>query len=182
MTYWKFLISLSYIFFTFTYPKAIANETFVLKTAIENFGDHVAVDQSSPIKSSQVFKVVFDVGRQNNDGGINQSFDSLARFINMHVANGSPIGNINLALVIHGKAAFDSLNKKAYEERFLAVNPNTELLNALMENNVKIYLCGQTAGFLSIGKKELQAGIKMSLSAMTAHALLQQEGYTLNPF
>jgi len=28
----------------------------------------------------------------------------------------------------------------------------------------------------------LLPGVEMALSAMTAHAILQQEGYTLNPF
>jgi len=28
----------------------------------------------------------------------------------------------------------------------------------------------------------LAPGVEMTLSAMTAHALLQQDGYTMNPF
>jgi hypothetical protein len=30
--------------------------------------------------------------------------------------------------------------------------------------------------------EDLLPGVEMALSAMTAHALLQQQGYTFNPF
>ncbi|HBH44411.1 MAG TPA: hypothetical protein DDY28_08390, partial [Hyphomonas atlantica] len=43
-------------------------------------------------------------------------------------------------------------------------------------------LCGQTAAYRDVTKADLLPGVEMSLSAMTAHAQLQQDGYTLNPF
>lgn len=159
-----------------------AENTFMSGPLIQNYGAHAPVEQDMPLDPTTTFKIAFDVGQQNADGGVNRSFDSLARFLNMHVANGVKPKNIKLALVIHGKAAFDTLNKAGFESRFLKANPNQALLSELMKNNVDIYVCGQTAGFLSIKRDELQKGITMSLSAMTAHALLQKEGYTLNPF
>jgi len=33
-----------------------------------------------------------------------------------------------------------------------------------------------------VGKDDLLPGVERVLSAMTLHALLQQQGYTLNPF
>ncbi len=42
--------------------------------------------------------------------------------------------------------------------------------------------CGQSAASNHIANADLLPGVKMSLSAMTAQALLQQSGYTLNPF
>jgi intracellular sulfur oxidation DsrE/DsrF family protein len=47
---------------------------------------------------------------------------------------------------------------------------------------VKIIVCGQTAAYYGVKTDELLPGVQMALSAMTAHALLQQQGYTLNPF
>jgi intracellular sulfur oxidation DsrE/DsrF family protein len=106
----------------------------------------------------------------------------------MHVTHGIQAKNIQLALVVHGKAGFDLLKDKVYQkyQQALAVdvkgNPNTPLIDELIKNNVKIYLCGQSAAYVGIKNEDLHSGVKMSLSAMTAHALLQQEGYTLNPF
>ena len=68
------------------------------------------------------------------------------------------------------------------DERYGAQNANAGLIAALIDAGVRIELCGQTAAFRDITQEDLLPGITMSLSAMTSHALLQQEGYTLNPF
>ena len=47
---------------------------------------------------------------------------------------------------------------------------------------MSIQLCGQTAVARDISADDLLPGVTMALSAMTAHAQLQQAGYTLNPF
>ena len=45
-----------------------------------------------------------------------------------------------------------------------------------------VYLCGQSAAAYGIDKGDLIPGVEMALSAMTAHAVLSAEGYSLNPF
>tara|TARA_Y100000588_G_scaffold170524_1_gene184375 strand:+ start:507 stop:614 length:108 start_codon:yes stop_codon:yes gene_type:complete len=35
---------------------------------------------------------------------------------------------------------------------------------------------------MKVKQQQLIPGVQMALSAMTAHAQLQQQGYTLNPF
>jgi intracellular sulfur oxidation DsrE/DsrF family protein len=47
---------------------------------------------------------------------------------------------------------------------------------------VRIIVCGQKAAYYNVTSDDLLPGVKMALPAMTAHALLQQQGYTLNPF
>jgi len=56
------------------------------------------------------------------------------------------------------------------------------LIKELTENGVEIYLCGQSAAYYGIEKKDLLPNVRMALSAMTAHAILQQKDYTVNPF
>ena len=51
-----------------------------------------------------------------------------------------------------------------------------------MSNNVRVILCGQSAAAYDVKNDELVNGVEVELSAMTAHALLQQKGYTMNPF
>lgn len=148
---------------------------------IADFGKNATVTTHSVSKDA-VFKVAFDVGSPANAGGINRKFDSLARFINMHVAAGVNKENIELALVVHGKASFDLLDNPAYQKLFKQDNPNKALLQALLANNVRVILCGQTATAYEISLPQLVEGSEIELSAMTAHALLQQAGYTVNPF
>lgn len=115
-------------------------------------------------------------------GEVNRKIETLARFINMHVANGVSAENIHLALVVHGKAGFDLLKSRLYQEKFNSTNANSALLQDLMKNQVQIYLCGQSAAYYDIDKPLLEPGVKMALSAMTAHAVLNSKGYSLNPF
>ena len=52
----------------------------------------------------------------------------------------------------------------------------------MMGQGVRIIICGQSAAANGVRADELIEGVEVELSAMTAHALLQQAGYTVNPF
>jgi len=41
---------------------------------------------------------------------------------------------------------------------------------------------GPSSLYYDVATEDLLPGVKMAVSAMTAHALLQQQGYTVNPF
>lgn len=145
-------------------------------------GGNYLVEEALPIPTDTVFKIAFDVARQAEPGKLSGQINSLARFINMHVRSGVPIENIQLALVVHGGASQDLLANAYYQDEFNTDNKNAPLLSALMNNNTRVYVCGQSAMHYGVSKDKLVDGVQMSLSAMTQHALLQQQGYTLNPF
>ena len=113
-----------------------------------------------------------------NATGPGRALVTPARFLNMHVAAGVPEENIHLAVVVHGGAYRDLLNAESYG----AENPNAPLIEQLIAHGVTIELCGQTAAYRDVSEDDLLPGVTISLSAMTSHALLQQQGYTLNPF
>lgn len=150
----------------------------------ENFGETAEVDADFAIPPWMVFKVAFDVSAPAEAGEVSRKLNTPARFINMHVRAGVREENISLAVVVHGKAAFDLLTDKAYKTHNpdAAGNASGALVKALLDEGVHIYLCGQTAAAYGLEKEELIPGVEMSLSAMTAHAWLQQQDYTLNPF
>lgn len=162
---------------------AHAAEPFSMGPVLKDFGPSVNnVEQTQPLTGKERFKVAFDVGNQGDQEQPNRQFISLARFINMHVKAGVPLENIELALVVHGKASFDLLKDTVYDEKYLVSNPNTALLKELMDLGVQVAVCAQSAGFLGIKNEDLLPGVEVALSAMTKHALLQQQGYTINPF
>ena len=104
----------------------------------------------------------------------------------MHVAAGLKASNIDLAMVIHGGAVKDMTQNAHYQtleaNKDDKLNLNAKLIKALQAHGVKFYVCGQSATYYGVKTENLLPGVKMSLSAMTAHALLQQQDYTLNPF
>lgn len=139
----------------------------------EDFGPHATIAGAAPVAADAVFRVSFDTKTKADDGAANRTLTSAARFINMHVAAGVEVSNINLAVVVHGKAVHDVV---------AASDANLALIDALTTNNVRIIVCGQSAAYYGVATTDLAPRVEMALSAMTAHARLQQNGYTLNPF
>ena len=96
----------------------------------------------------------------------------------MHALAGVPDAYVSVAVVVHGAAAMDLVS----EAKRGGPNPNAALIAELVAAGATIQLCGQTAASRGITQDDLLPGVTLALSAMTAHALLQQDGYTLNPF
>jgi len=140
----------------------------------EEFGPHYPVEGIVRVPQDAEFAVAFDVARPAEDDTRNRGFESAARFINMHASLGVDPENIRIAVVVHGGAVKDLL---ASED-----NPSREMVEQLLDYGVRFIVCGQSAAGQGIAQDDLIPGVEMALSAMTAHALLQQRGYTVNPF
>lgn len=160
-----------------------AAEKYSMGPVIQDFGPTIDnVVQTHPLQGDEYFNVAFDVSEASTSEQPNRGFVSAARFLNMHVKAGIPVDHINIAIVVHGKAGQDLLTDDGYQLRELTNNPNKKLLNALMQAGVQVSVCAQSAGFLGMKNEEFIPGVEVALSAMTKHALLQQQGFTLNPF
>lgn len=158
-------------------------DDFHAGTIITDYGQVATINMDQPLPKRLRLKVSFDAAKSGEPGKVNRNFDSLARFINMHAEAGIPIKRIKVAMVVHGGASHDLTNAAHYGDKYDgAENANAGLIKALTEVGVRFYLCGQSAAYHDIDNSDLLPGVEMSLSAMTAHALLQQDGYTLNPF
>jgi len=139
-------------------------------------------DRDIELPKDFIYKAVFDVTTTSSSAkNHSRRLESVARFINMHVLNGVPIENIQLAVVIHGKAAKDTLTDKAYQKYHQHDNPNIELIEQLHKQGVEFFICGQSAAFLGYSKEQLVKPVKLALSAMTQLVILQKEGYALLP-
>lgn len=159
-------------------PAAHAEQSrFTTGPVIADYGPVADVEGAAPIPAHTRFKVVFDVSEGADPGTVNRGLESAARFLNMHARAGIPPSHIRLAIVVRGSAARDlTVHPRPGED-----NANAGLVAALIANHVDIYLCGQSAAHADISASDLLPGVRLALSAMTAHALLQQQGYTLNP-
>jgi intracellular sulfur oxidation DsrE/DsrF family protein len=91
----------------------------------------------------------------------------------MHARAGVHADRIKVAVVVHGTAVHDVAGEAP---------ASAGLVAALVDQGVRILVCGQSAAYYDVKSDDLLPGVEMALSAMTAHALLQQQGYTLNPF
>lgn len=136
-----------------------------------------------PIPAGTVLKHVYDTSAASPPGTRSRAHETAARFVNVHAEAGVPATAINVAIVAHGPAIIDLLTPAAYAARHPGqANASAAAVTALVARNVGFYVCGQSAAAQGIAKADLLPGVKMSLSASSAHALLQMQGYTLNPF
>jgi intracellular sulfur oxidation DsrE/DsrF family protein len=153
-------------------------EAFREGALIEGYGKIADVPDAAAIPKDALFKVSWDLAKAAESGEVNRGLDTVARFMNMHHAAGIPVKRLQLAVVVHGGAYRDLLSEAAYG----GANPNAPLIDQLVAHGVQVILCGQTAAWYGVTGNDLLPGVTLSLSAMTAHALLQQQGYSLNPF
>ncbi|WP_213004113.1 DsrE family protein [Parahaliea maris] len=162
---------------TLAIPALAGPEAFKPGTVVPGFGASAPVT-AVELPADTRFMVAFDVAEAGPEDGLNRKLVTPARFLNMHGAAGVPAGNLSAAVVVHGGAWKDLLTDKARG----STNPNAGLIAELVAAGTTIQLCGQTAAMRDVGQEDLLPGVTIALSAMTAHAQLQQEGYTLNPF
>ncbi|PHS27735.1 MAG: hypothetical protein COA85_04970 [Robiginitomaculum sp.] len=178
----RFIISF-FIFMALSMPALAGPEAFHAGTAIPEYGKIADVKSDLPVPANAIFKVRFDVAKGGKVGQVNRQLETVARFINMHVAAGMSEDNIQLAVVLHGQGAVDATRDTYYGTRHEhAQNTNAALIKALVAHKVRFYVCGQTAAYYGIANEDLLPGVNMALSALTAHAVLNNEGYALNPF
>jgi intracellular sulfur oxidation DsrE/DsrF family protein len=154
-------------------------EDFATGPVFTEFGPHAPVPGATAIPQLSRFAIAYDVSTSADadEDGVrprNHGFETAARFLNMHVAAGVPKDRIQLAVVVHGKAVFDLVPGEE--------NGSEAMVRAMLKEGVRFIVCGQSAAAYGVPAEALIEGVEMQLSAMTAHALLQQDGYTVNPF
>ena len=155
----------------------------MLGPAIEGYGPTFPIDDRDvPLVDGANYKAVFDVASYSDDPDAQSArLVSVARFMNMHARNGTPVSHMDLAVVLHGKAVKNAMTHAAYRKRYGLENPNLELISRLHEAGVRFFMCGQSIAFSGVDKSELAEPVQVALSAMTMLTVLQQEGYALLP-
>lgn len=150
---------------------------------IESAGAVFAVSPDMPTPNDRDYRVAFEIATPASAPDVlNQSINTVARFLNMHAQAGVPAERLSGAIVAHGAASFELLDDEAYRQRFGVDNPNAELIRELIAAGQPVILCGQSAASRGVPVDGLIPGVQVALSAMTAFLLLQDEGYRVNPW
>lgn len=175
---WKMLVALPLVLSS----ALIYADEPSLGPAIAGYGPTYPIeDRDVALRDDFVYKLVFDAAAYKNQGSLNTTLVSVARFMNMHARHGVPIENMDIAVVAHGPALNALLTDDAYVQRYGIDNPNSELLDKLQAAGVSLYVCGQSLSFGGFEKTELASPVKVALSAMTMLTVLQSDGYALLP-
>jgi intracellular sulfur oxidation DsrE/DsrF family protein len=146
------------------------------------FGSHTPVEHDVAIPKGMVLRHVYDVTAAT-PGKRNPGFETAARFINSHVANGMAERDVAVAVVVHGTAINELTKPAVYAARHNgAANTSQAMVEEMLKKGVRFLVCGQAANSMGVKKADLLPGVELAISASSAHAVLQRQGYTLNPF
>ena len=162
-------------------PAAADSSKFSHGPVITGYGAVAKVDADLQIPPTLDHKIRYDIG-VGAPGERSKKLDAVARLMNMLAASGVPMSRIHPAIVVHNNGLWDVTDDARYTKQFGVPNPNAELVKQLIAKGVPIYVCGQSSAWMDVSKTDLIPGVKVALSAMNAHAILDSQGYSLNPF
>jgi len=127
-------------------------------------------------------KLLVDLTRSSPPDELNPAIEKVAKYVNLYAGAGVEPAAVDVAVVIHGDAVSAVLNPAAYRERFdVRANPNLELLRQLHEAGVEMYVCGQSVISDGSSPEDVVVFVQTAVSALTAVANLQQDGYAYVP-
>jgi intracellular sulfur oxidation DsrE/DsrF family protein len=90
---------------------------------------------------------------------------------------------VAVAVVVHGPAIVELTKPEVYAARNSGTsNASEAMVKEMLAKGVRFLVCGQAANAMGVKKADLLPGVELSISASSAHAILQAQGYTLNPF
>ena len=147
-------------------------------------GTHSPVPNATfSVPADQSYKVSWDISVGSaKPGEANANFEVPPRFVNQAAVLGVPRANVQVAVVVHGTAGEELLANDEYRTRKGVDNPNIALLEEMSKAGVRIILCGQTAANKKMPRDKILPFVLVAPSAAFAHAVLHQQGFTVNPF
>ena len=149
---------------------------------IKGYGEVKYFDQAASQLNKQLeYKLIFDIKSDQVKNGVNKGLWTIARTLNLFELSGIPSKKIEIVASIHGEATFITLNSNAYQDKFGRDNPNSNIIQQLNDNGVKLYVCSQATSSRNINNGYLNINVIPALSgiAVLSNHLLQ--GFTLMP-
>lgn len=129
-----------------------------------------------------VHRVLIDAREgETTTTGINRRLDAAARAVNLYALAKVPPDNLEVAVVVHGKATPLVLSDARYLHHFGKPNPDAALIAQLRQAGVEIYVCGQALSHQGHAVGDVRDDIRVAQSAMSKLVELQTAGYGLIP-
>ncbi|WP_429289552.1 DsrE family protein [Paraburkholderia sp. CI3] len=151
--------------------------------AIAGYGKmHFATRAAYKPDASRSHKVVFAVTRApSKPTEVNDSLDRVARTVNLYVASGVSLQNLQFIAIVSGAATPLALDDAHYREKFGVPNPNLPLIVKLRQAGIDVAVCAQAVAEHDFDENWIDQHLTLALSGLTTATVLQQQGYALLP-
>lgn len=132
------------------------------------------------IEKRDHIRVVYDVRDDVWAAGVGKALYYVRGLIEAYRSQGVPAEKLHISIVIAGKSAYWLLNDAAYQDYKndeFAYNPNSQIVEDLIDLGVSVELCNATRKGRGWQTKELLPGVKRVHDGYTRLIDLQQQGY-----
>ena len=152
-----------------------------LSPAIPGYGGAVHLpDAAVQLDPAREYKLVFNITEAGRDDGAPlPGLETAARFINLAALAGVPQDHVHIVMAIHGAGTPHALSNAVYRAKYGSDNPSLELINALADYGVDIYVCGQAMAGFGFQHSETSDSITVAVAALTVLVTYQLDGYAL---
>lgn len=128
------------------------------------------------------FKQSFDT-TYGEAGKANRALQAAKFVYTMLEEDGVPRETIKVAVVVHGTAIFDFFTDEKYREKYGDIdNPNAERLAEFLDMGGQVWISGGGLEFRGYTPDDLLPGVGIAPAALIAHAELNRQGYSVNPY
>ena len=149
---------------------------------IKGYGEVKYFDQAASQLNKQLeYKLIFDIKSNQVKNGVNKGLWTIARTLNLFELSGIPSKKIEIVASIHGEATFITLNSNAYQDKFGRDNPNSNIIQQLNDNGVKLYVCSQATSSRNINNGDLNINVIPALSGIAVLSNHLLRGFILMP-
>jgi len=129
------------------------------------------------------YKLLFELVYNNPDSlskEINKGLVEIARIINLHVAAGIPVKNLDVVILVHGMSLNSFKTEEYYNKAYSTDNPNLAFIDQIKNKvNTKIVACSQAMAFFNFPREQMISDVKITLAAKVALSTYQEKGYVL---
>jgi intracellular sulfur oxidation DsrE/DsrF family protein len=137
---------------------------------------------NAPDKGEKM-KLVFDFTQSTSNNAqsshVNEGLEEVIRILNLHIASGLKRENLKAVIVFHSASILSIMNDEYYRKTYKSNNPNVDLLNQLLKNNIELVVCGQSILLREFSPDDFLPNIQFALSAKTTLSKYQNLGYIL---
>ena len=129
------------------------------------------------------YKILFDIRKASGEPDEpNPGLAHVARFLNVMDLAGVTPPEMDVVAIVHGPSTRSVLKNAEYKKQFKVDNPNSKLVQDLVDAGVKVMVCGQALHDNHFERDWVNPEIGVALSALVVVPTYQLWGYAYMPF
>ena len=133
------------------------------------------------IQKRKSIHVAYDIKDDVLSAGIGKGLYYVRGLLESYKSMGVPQDQLHISVVLHGDAAYMLLQEEAFQQNEndpFAYNPNTQVVQQLLDHGVSVEICHSTMKSKGWGADEILPGVTIVHDAYTRLIDLQQRGYS----